>query len=53
MCEILNQCFSSVFTLERPEGVMELENRLNQEMVASNLNKVFITAEIVNKNYAN
>ena len=24
MCEILNQYFSSVFTLERPEGLMEL-----------------------------
>ena len=41
ICEILNQYFSSVFTLERPEGLMELENRLNQEKVASNLNKVF------------
>ena len=26
MCEILNQYFSSVFTVERPEGLMELEN---------------------------
>ena len=49
MCEILNKYFSSVFTLERPEGLMELENRLNQEKVASNLNKVLITEEIVNK----
>ena len=43
MCEILNKYFGSVFTLERPEGLMELENRLNQEKVASNLNKVLIT----------
>ena len=28
---------------------MELENRLNQEKVASNLNKVLITEEIVHK----
>ena len=33
MFEILNQYFSSVFTLERPEGLMELENRLNQELL--------------------
>ena len=50
MCEILNKYFSSVFTLERPEGLMELENRLNQEKVSSNLNKVIITEEIVYKN---
>ena len=49
MCEILNKYFSSVFTLERPEGLVELENRLNREKVASNLNKVLITEEIVNK----
>ena len=49
MCEILNKYFSSVFTLERPECLMELENRLNQEKVASNLNKVLITEEIVYK----
>ena len=49
MCEILNKYFSSVFTLERPESLMELENRLNQEKVASNLNKVIITEEIVYK----
>ena len=49
MCEILNQYFSSVFTLERPEGLMELENRLNRQKVASNLNKILITEEIVNK----
>ena len=49
MCEILNKYFSSVFTLERPESLMELENRLNQENVASNLNKVIITEEIVYK----
>ena len=49
MCEILNKYFSSVFTLERPEGLMELENRPNQENVASNLNKVIITEEIVYK----
>ena len=49
MCEILNKYFSSVFTLERPQGLMELENRLNQEKVASNLNKVIITEEIVYK----
>ena len=42
MCKILNKYFSSVFTLERPEGLMELENRLNQEKAASNLNKVII-----------
>ena len=36
MCEILNQYFSSVFTLERLKGLMELEYRLNQEKVASN-----------------
>ena len=42
MCDILNKYFGSVFTLERPEGLMELENRLNQEKVASNLNKVLI-----------
>ena len=47
MCEILNKYFSSVFTLERPEGLMELENMLNQEKVAANLNKVIITEEIV------
>ena len=47
MCEILNQSFSSVFTLEIPEGLVVLENRLNQENVASNLNKVLITEEIV------
>ena len=46
MCEILNKYFSSVFTLERLEGLMELENRINQENVASNLNKVIITEEI-------
>ena len=49
MCEIPNQYFSSEFTLERPEAVMELKNRVNQEKVASNLNKVIITEEIVNK----
>ena len=27
---------------------MELENRLNQEKIASNLNKILITEEIVN-----
>ena len=32
---------------------MVLENRLNQEKVASNLNKVLITAEMVNQNDAN
>ena len=47
MCEILNKYFSSVFTLERPEGLMELKNRLNQKKVASNLNKVLITEEVV------
>ena len=47
MCEILNKYFSSVFTLERPEGLMERENRLNQEKVASDLNKIIITEEIV------
>ena len=47
MCEILNQYLSSVFTLERTEGLMELENRLNQEKVAFNLNNVLITEEIV------
>ena len=40
MCEILNQYCSYVFTLERPEGLMELER-------ASFLNKVLITKEIV------
>ena len=49
MCKIINQYCSSVFTLERLEGLMKLENRLNQEKVASNLNKVLITKEIVNK----
>ena len=49
MRKILNQYFSSVFTLDRPEGMMELENRLNQEKVASNLNKVLMTEVIVNK----
>ena len=49
MCEILNKYFSSVFTLERPEGLMELENRLNHEKVSSNLNKVLIAEEIVYK----
>ena len=53
MCDILNKYFSSVFTLERPEGLMELENRLNQEKIASNLNKIIITEEIIYKNYAN
>ena len=48
ICEILNQYFSSAFTLKRSEGLMELENGLNQEKVASNLNKVLITEEIVN-----
>ena len=47
MCQILNKYFSSVFTLERPKGLMELENRLNQEKVASNLNKILITEAIV------
>ena len=53
MCEILNKYFSSVFTLERPKGLMELEYRLNQKKVASNsnLNKVIITEEIVYKKY--
>ena len=46
MCRILNKYFSSVFTLERPEGLIELGNRLNQKKVASNL-KVLITVEIV------
>ena len=46
MCEILNKYFSSVFTLERPEGLIKLENRLNQDKVASNLNKVIITDEM-------
>ena len=49
MCEILNQYFSSVFILERPEDLMKVENRLIQEKVASNLNKVLITEEIVYK----
>ena len=49
ICEILNKYFRSVFTLERPEGLMELENRLNQEKIASNLNKLIITEEIVYK----
>ena len=50
MCEILTKYFSSVFTLERPEGLIELEkNRLNQENVASNLKTVIITEEIVYK----
>ena len=49
MYAILNQYVISVFTLNRQEGLMELENRLNQENVASNLNKVLITEEIVNK----
>ena len=49
MCEILNKYFSSLFTMERPEGLMELENRLRQEKVASNLNKIIITEEIVYK----
>ena len=49
MCEILNKYFSSVFTLEKPEGLMELASRLNQEKVASNLNKVLITEERVYK----
>ena len=31
MCEILNQYFSFVFTLERPEGLMKLKIRLNQK----------------------
>ena len=31
MCEILNQYVSSVFTFERPEGLMELENNRNEE----------------------
>ena len=53
MCEILNQNFSFVFILERPEGLMELENRLYQEKIESNLNKVLITEEIVyNKLYS-
>ena len=51
MCEILNTYFSSVFTLKRPEGLMELENRLNQEKIASNLNKIIITEEIVYKKF--
>ena len=46
MCEIRNQYFRSVFTLERPDGLIELENRLNQEKMASNLNKILITEEI-------
>ena len=51
MCEILNQYFSSAFSLKTPEGLMELENRLNQEKVASNLNKeVLITEEIIIEN---
>ena len=49
MYTILNQYFSSVFTLKRPKGLMELENRLDREKVASNLNKILITEEIVNK----
>ena len=32
------------------ESLMELENMLNQEKVASNLNNVIITQEIVYKN---
>ena len=35
--------------MERPDGLIELENRLNPEKVASNLNKILITEEIVNK----
>ena len=53
MCEILNKYFSYVFSLERPEGLMELDNRLNQEKVASSLNKIIMTEEIVYKKYAN
>ena len=49
MCEILNKYFSSVFTLERPEGLMELEHSLNRQNVAFNLNKILIKEEIVNK----
>ena len=45
--QILNNYFSSVFTLERPEGLMELANRLSKEKVASNLNKVLIQKKIV------
>ena len=52
MCEIKTQYFSSVFTLERPEGLMELENRLKHEKVTADLNYVLITEEIVYKNYA-
>ena len=49
MCEILNQYFSSVFTLERSKGLMETRKQI-QEKVASIPNKVLITEEIVNKN---
>ena len=35
MYKIVNQYFSSVFTLERPDGLLKLENRLKQEKVTS------------------
>ena len=47
MCDIPNQYLSAVFTFERPEGLMGLENRRNQKNVTSNLSKVLIAEEIV------
>ena len=49
MCKILNEYFSSVFTLERLHGFTLLENRLQQNNVLSYLNNVIITEEIVYK----
>ena len=45
MCEILNKYFISVFTLERPESLMEIG--FISKRLASNLNKILITEEIV------
>ena len=53
MCEILNKYFSSLFKTGETGGLDGARNRLNQAKVASNLNKIIITEEIVYTNYAN
>ena len=47
MCNILNEYFSSVFTSERLEGLMELDDKLKLNNVSTSLNDVCITEEIV------
>ena len=49
MCNILNEYFSSVFTSERLEGLMELDDKLKLNNVSTSLNDVRITEQIVYK----